>query len=262
MCCHSGRPPRSRPAPKAERFELVRQIPEVSDDRGVELREEGEDGATDARPEEARIGIRGIPSVGDTMTGEVCEHVRASRPEQGTDDRDVVCARGRRPGREDRQPAEACASEKPHHERLGAVLRVMPRGDRRVSGARRLDERAPASRAGARLEVRPAPHRQARAFERNAEALRGALGKIELRGRLVAKTMVHAERDDRQACSRSDAREDVEQGHRIGAAAHRDEQGRARRERRLTPLRERPTYHGDERGLHGVSTTTVSTWLV
>src|SRR5262245_52806855 len=84
--------------------------------------------------------------------------------------------------------------------------------------------------AGARLEVRAGRDRHVRAGEGDAELARERLGAIELRGRGGAKAVIDAVGDDVDAELRPEAGEDVEERHRVRAAAHRGEEARSARD--------------------------------
>jgi hypothetical protein len=90
-------------------------------------------------------------------------------------------------------------------------------------GALGVFERAIASRPRTRLEVPADFDAHERSVERHAEAKSMLFGEVELARRLGPKPVIHAVRGELEAELRGEAREHVEECHRVGATGNRDE---------------------------------------
>jgi len=177
----------------------------------------------DSSPAEAGIAIRRVDGEGDRVTLEVGVDVGATSAQEGADP--IAGAR-----REHGQPARARAAEQSEEERLGAIVGVVGRREERaLRGIRRRPKRCVARGAGSSLEIPPERDRDECPREGDVARPRERFGEIELRGGGLTQTVVDAMRDDGEIAVGAEPSEHVDERHRIGAAADRDEDARALR---------------------------------
>jgi hypothetical protein len=148
----------------------------------------------------------------------------APRTDEGADENEVRadghvgkrCTYG-----EDRQAAWSCTAHEAKKHSLGAIVRMMRRGDEsRAFGARRLRECGVARRPRPRLEVAATRDTNARAREWHPEALRKPSCQVQLACGFGAEPVIDAMRTNEEAELGRELREHVEERHRIGATAH------------------------------------------
>jgi hypothetical protein len=202
--------------------------------------------AADACAQKARIGVRRVERVRDRVPSDVRQDRGFSRPHERANE-------GRVPGGENGEPRGRRAAKEPHEHGFGAIVGVMGgRDERGARRDRRSEERRTPGVARARLQIPPRRHIHCRAGEGDAQPFRERARRAELGGGLLAEAVVHAVGDQTEggraaAAFVAQVRENVEEGHRIGASAHRDEDARARWERGARAREERAPRERHER---------------
>jgi hypothetical protein len=221
-----------------DRAELIGERAEVKDDVGAERREERQELGADARAQKARVAVRRILYERDMVSGKVRQNVGAARADERTDE--VSGARG-----EDAEPGRACAAEQAQEDRLGPIVGVVRRGDRRCSGSTgRVAQGGVPSFARARLEIPAGRDADARPCERDAELAGDALGDVELGVGLGAQPVIDPVCDERVTDLRAKERENVKERHRVGPATDRCEHDVAALEEHVA--RDRASREGEE----------------
>jgi hypothetical protein len=125
--------------------------------------ERGHELVADPGAQEARVAIGRVDAVRDAVPRHVSIHVAATGLEHGP--YPVAVVHGHRS-----EPARAGAAKDAHENGLGAVVRVVARGDPIGTDTRCCRSKSlPSSRSGAGLEVAPRRDGHARAPERDIE---------------------------------------------------------------------------------------------
>jgi len=196
----------------------------VLHDTWVQAFEGGQDFLPDPDAQKARVAVRGVEAVRYAMPANVGVDVASPGLEHRADAVPVA-------GREHGEAASGRAAEDTNEERLGPVIRVVPRRDPRgACGARGGLEGVPPRRPRPRLEVAAGVDVDARASERNVELLGERGGSVELQGCFGSQAVVNPMGKQAKAQLAAQSGEHMEQGHRVGAPADSDQHRRAARE--------------------------------
>ena len=224
--------------------ELVGQRAEVVVDSGREHAEQREELEANAHAEETGVAVRGVRGERNRVTGDVGVNGGAGSPNEGANE--VTCARG-----EDREAAGAGAAEEAQEHGLGPIVAVVRGRDERRAGRGGPGAQGLVTEdARPLLEVPTVRQFYARSSERDVQGAREVGGKVELLRRFRPEAMVDPLGDEGVADPFAEKREDVQERHRVGATADRDEDALAAGEQLL--LADRACGDGEQgRGVRG-----------
>ena len=202
---------------------------------------------TDARPGEARVGVRRIVDERNAAPAQITEDLGARHVQQRTDENVTAVWNAR-------QPRQARAAHDPVEDGLGLIVRLMAERDPvRAVLARERCQRAQARLPGGVLKgqaaARPALARDVDADGRKSQPERvGAIAdEIDLAPRVRAQTVIDRRHLQGQAEPRAHLPQDVQQGHRVGPARHGDDDA-------IAATQEIPRGDGGENGRQHVET--------
>jgi hypothetical protein len=141
------------------------------------------------RAQKAWVGVGWIAGVGDPMSSQMGVDIASARAKHGADSIAVA-------GGEHRQPPQARAAKKPHHQGLGSVVGVVARGNATGANARR--SRAKSSPAGGSspgLQITAACDGNLRAVEWDVERSGKGFRHVELGSTPGPQPMVNSVRE-------------------------------------------------------------------
>jgi hypothetical protein len=212
-------------------------------DTGVQPFEEWDEFEPHPRPKKAWIAVRGIAAKWNAVTPNVSLDVGPSRAEHGANPVAVEDWK-------DAQVPRARAPEDAHEHGLGSVVGMMPSRDSLCAGERGGGSQGlPPSGPRARLQVAARRDDDPRPIEWHLEGTREGLRQVQLSRSLDPEAVVDPVSEQPECPFAAEQAEDMEQRHRVGSAADRNEHRRASADESV--VAHGGAHEGDQRGRMG-----------